>query len=477
MKTAASILTTTLAACLALAAPGQAQSPSNAEEAEAPDYPAVLPLREQAKLRDAWLAQRLETVVPALMREQGVDMWVLIAREYDEDPVVATMLDARSMHARRRTILVFFDPGEGKPVERLTVSRYGLAGLFAPTWVPEQQPDQWKRLAEIVAERSPQKIALNISSQTALADGLSHSQHEDFVAALPEELRSRIVPAGPLAIGWLEARIPAEMEVYPSIVRLAHAIIAEALSDKVITPGRTTAEDVQWWMREKISALGLKTWFHPSLAIFRASEAGELTGNAIIQPGDMLWTDFGITYLGLNTDTQHLAYVLKPGESDAPQGLKAGLAAANAVQDILTGEFRVGLTGNDLLAATRAKAIASGYQPSIYSHPIGFHGHGAGPAIGFWDNQEASPAGDYLVRASTAWSIELAVTNNVPEWGDKAISFRTEEDMFFDGEKVAYLDGRQDRFHLIRSAADAPAEPPEPTPEPLTTEPVAGAGV
>lgn len=477
MKTVASMLSTALAASLAFAAPqALAQAPGNAAEAEAPDYPAVLPLREQAKLRDAWLAQRLETVVPALMREQGVDMWVLIAREYDEDPVVATMLDARSMHARRRTILVFFDPGEGKPIERLTVSRYGLAGMFAPVWTPEQQPDQWKRLAEIVAERNPQKIALNISSQTALADGLSHSQHEDFIAALPEELRSRIVPAGPLAIGWLESRIPAEMEVYPSIVRLAHAITAEALSDKVITPGQTTAEDVQWWMREKISALGLKTWFQPSINIFRASEAGELTGDAVIQPGDMIWTDFGITYLGLNTDTQHLAYVLKPGESDAPEGLKAGLAAANAVQDALTAEFRVGRTGNDLLAAARARAISSGYQPSIYSHPIGFHGHGAGPAIGFWDNQEASPAGDYLVRASTAWSIELAVTNNVPEWGDKAVSFRTEEDMFFDGEKVAYLDGRQDRFHLIRGAADAPMASPAPAPEALATEPVADAG-
>jgi hypothetical protein len=465
-------ITSWIAAALLASAPavGFAQEAGNTGEAEAPGYPELLPLRDQAKLRDAWLAQRLESVVPALMREQGVDMWVLIAREYVEDPVVATMLDARSMHARRRTILVFFDPGEGKPVERLTVSRYGLGGMFAPVWTPETQPDQWKRLAEVVAERNPQKIALNVSGQTALADGLTHSQHEDFIAALPEELRSRIVPAGPLAIGWLESRIPAEMEVYPSIVRTAHAIIAEALSDAVITPGTTRAEDVQWWMREKINALGLDTWFHPSLAIFRAGQAGELTGDAVIEPGDMLWTDFGIKYLGLNTDTQHLAYVLKPGESDAPEGLKAGLAAANAVQDALTAEFRVGRSGNDLLAAARARAISSGYQPSIYSHPIGFHGHGAGPAIGFWDNQEASPAGDYLVRASTAWSIELAVTNNVPEWGDQAVQFRLEEDMFFDGEGVSYLDGRQSAFHLIRGAADRPVEAP--APEIMPTEPL-----
>ena len=459
-----------IAAALLAAAPAgiSAQVAGNTIEAETPALPALLTLRQQAALRDAWLAQRLETLVPALMREQGVDMWVLIAREYVEDPVVATMLDARSMHARRRTILVFFDPGEGKPVERLTVSRYGLAGLFTPVWQPETEPDQWQRLAQVVAERNPQKIALDISAQTALADGLTHSQYVDLIEALPEELRSRIVPAGPLAIGWLESRIPAELEVYPSIVGTAHAIIAEALSDAVITPGTTSAEDVQWWMREKISALGLDTWFHPSIAIFRMGLSSGLTGDAVIEPGDMLWTDFGITYLGLNTDTQQLAYVLKPGESDAPEGLKAGLAAANAVQDALTSEFRVGRTGNDILAAARARAISAGYQPSIYSHPIGFHGHGAGPAIGFWDNQEASPAGDYLVRAGTAWSIELAVTNNVPEWGDQAVQFRTEEDMVFDGEQVSYLDGRQSEFHLIRGAADgAVAEEPVLLEEPV----------
>lgn len=449
-----------------------AQRPANTGEQLAPAYPSLLPLRDQAKLRDAWLAERLDTLVPALMREQGIDMWVLIAREYGEDPVVSTMLDARSLHARRRTILVFFDPGDGKPLERLTVSRYGLAGMFAPVWQPESQPDQWQRLAEVIAERNPQKIALNISAQTALADGLTHSQYEDFVAALPQAVHDRIVPAGPLAIGWLESRIPAELEVYPSIVRTAHAIIAEALSDAVITPGQTSAEDVQWWMREKISALGLATWFHPSLAIFRAGQSGELTGDAIIQPGDMLWTDFGISYLGLNTDTQHLAYVLKPGESDAPAGLKAGLAAANMVQDALTDEFRVGRTGNDMLAGARARAIASGYQPSIYSHPIGFHGHGAGPAIGFWDNQDSSPAGRYLVRANTAWSIELAVTNNVAEWGDQAVSFRTEEDMVFDGETVRYLDGRQSEFHLIRGAANRPVAQEPLLPVESLTDPV-----
>jgi Xaa-Pro aminopeptidase len=385
------------------------------------------------------------------MRENKIDMWVLIAREYVEDPVVKTMLDARSMHARRRTILLFFDPGGGKPVERLTVSRYGMGDLFKPAWEPEKEPDQWKQLGKLISERNPRRIAVNSSELSQFGDGLTLSQYEGLIAALPARLKERVVRTDSLAVGWLETRTDEEMQVYPQIVRLAHSIIAEGLSSKVIRPGRTSAEDVVWWFREKVSSLGLQAWFQPSLGILRRGTEGMLQGDTIIQKGDMLWTDFGITYLGLNTDTQHLAYVLKDGEKDAPAGLKAGMAAANAVQDILTSTFRTGRTGNEMLAETRAKALARGLKPSIYSHPIGYHGHGAGSSIGFWDNQKPDPRGEHKLRANTAWSIELSARSVVPEWGGQEVEFRSEEDAFFDGSKVRYLDGRQSRFHLIGS--------------------------
>lgn len=412
--------------------------------------PSVAPLREQAKLRDGWTKERLDTIVPALMREQGIDMWVLIAREYLEDPVLATMLDAESLRARRRTVLVFFDPGGGKPVERMTVSRYGLGGLFTPVWTPETQPDQWKRLAELIAARDPKRIAVNVSAATAFGDGLTHSQHDAFVAALPKALQTRIVPGEALAVGWLETRSPAEARAYPGIVATAHAILAEGLSNAAVTPGKTSAADLEWWYRERIAALKLSTWFHPSVAIFRQGAAGELSGDEVIRPGDMIWTDFGIMHMGLATDTQQLAYVLKPGERDAPAGLKAGLAAANRVQDALTSSYATGLTGNDLLVRARGKAVAQRLEPSIYSHPLGFHGHGAGPAIGFWDDQKPGERGAGKVRANTAWSIELSNTAAVPEWGGQRVQFRLEEDAFFDGREVRYLNGRQTRFHLIR---------------------------
>jgi Xaa-Pro aminopeptidase len=412
--------------------------------------PPILPLRERARVQNAWLAERLDTIVPRLMREQDVDMWVLIAREYLEDPVMATMLNAESMRARRRTILIFYDPGGGRPVERLTVSRYGLGGLFRPAWDPAAEPDQFARLGALIAARNPRRIAVNVSPDTAFADGLTHSQYRAFVAALPARLRPRVTPTDELAVGWLETRIPAEMARYPEIVRIAHAIIAEGFSGRTIRPGTTTADDLVWWYRERIASLGLATWFHPSVEIFRRGAPQPLEGDAVIQPGDMLWTDFGITYLGLNTDTQQLAYVLRPGEREAPAGLRAGMADANRAQDNLLASFRTGLNGNEILAAALGRARAAGLNATIYSHPLGYHGHGAGASIGFWDNQRADPRGLHRLRPDTAWSIELNARRAVPEWDGQEIEFRLEEDAFFDGHEVSWLDGRQTEFHLIR---------------------------
>ncbi|MEO0698472.1 MAG: M24 family metallopeptidase [Pseudomonadota bacterium] len=408
-----------------------------------------LPLQERAAKIDAILKQRLDTLIPTLMREEGVDMWLLMSREYFEDPVTASMLDGKSMSARRRTILIFFDPGNGAPIERLTVSRYGLAGLFAPSWDPADEPDQWHAVADIIAARDPATIAINVSDATRFADGMTKSQYDAMMAALPSALHERVVSGETLSTRWLETRTEAEQGIYPGIVAIAHAIIGEALSSNVITPGVTTCADVQWWYRERLKALGLKPWFHPSLGVQREGAKGILDGDTVIMPGDLVWTDFGITYLRLNTDTQHLAYVLKPGETEAPTGLKAGLANSNRVQDILTSNFKVGLSGNEVLAAARAEAIAQGLDPSIYTHPIGTHGHGAGPSIGFWDNQEPDPRGEDKVRANTAWAIELTSYASVPEWGGQRVDFRTEEDAFFDGRQVRYLDGRQTQITLI----------------------------
>jgi hypothetical protein len=423
------------------------------------EMPVILPIKERSELIDYWLEIRLDTVLPELMRREGIDMWVVLAREYNEDPVIRTMLPAKWMSARRRTILVMYDPGQGKKIERLAVARYDIGQFFKRAWDKEKQPDQWKRLAELIAEKDPKKIAINWSNTFALADGISHSEFERFRDALLEKYERRLVSGERLAIGWLERRIPEEMRVYPAICRIAHRIIAEGLSDGVIQPGVTTTEDVEWWYLERIAGLKLKTWFHPSVSVQKADAPEKSSSFAsrpkptIIMPGDLIHVDFGITYLRLNTDTQQHAYVLKPLEAEAPAGLQDALKTGNRLQDILISKFKTGRTGNEILKAALAQAKSENIKASIYTHPIGFHGHAAGPTIGLWDQQGGVPGrGDYPLFPNTAHSIELNATVAIPEWDGKEVRIKLEEDAFFTGDDVWYIDGRETKLILIPGA-------------------------
>ena len=420
------------------------------------DDPVVLSMRERANVIDRLLEDRLETVVPDLMRREGFDMWIIAAREYNEDPVIRTMLPATWIAARRRTVLVFFDRGPDVGVERLAVARYDIGSSFKSAWNPEEQPDQWARLAEIVAERDPKRIGLNMSQTFALADGLTATEGEGMIAAWDEKYRERIIGAENLAVGWLETRTESEMEIYPMIVKIARDIIEEGLSEKVIQPGVTTTDDVEWWYRERIRDLNLVTWFHPSVD-FQRPEASERDNDfsareegGVIHMGDLLHVDFGITYLRLNTDTQMHAYVLQHGESDAPQDLHDAFAIGNRLQDILTGQFETGRSGNDILLSALNQAAEEGINATIYTHPIGFHGHAAGPTIGLWDQQGGVPGrGDYPLYPMTAHSIELNAAVPVAAWNGQTVRIMLEEDAIFDGESTTYIDPRQEELLLI----------------------------
>jgi len=413
----------------------------------------ILPLRARAEVRNQWLRQRLDLVLPELMKREGFDMWIVAAREYNEDPVIMSLLPEPAMTVRRRTILVFSLQGDGR-LERLTLDRYGHDDYYEATWDPDEET-QYECLARVVRERDPQVIGLNVSETFAFGDGLTHAEYTEMAAALGEATMARIQGAERLAIGWLERRIEPEMIVYPGIVEIGHALIAEAFSSRVIQPGITTTDDVVWWMRQKMLDLGFRAWFQPTVDI---QAPGVPFGIGIkdpdrrkgILPGDMLHCDVGFHYLGLATDQQQLAYVLRPGESDAPESLKAGLANGNRLQDILLEDMRVGRTGNQTLKAALEQARGEGIGPMIYTHPIGYHGHGAGPTIGLWDRQEGVPGqGDYELFEDTCYSIELNVKRAVPEWGGQEVFFCLEEDAILTGNRVRWLSGRQTEFHLI----------------------------
>lgn len=418
----------------------------------------LLPLRQRAEIRNGWLRERLDTIIPEIMAREGFDMWIVAAREYNEDPVIMTLLPEPAMAARRRTILVFARRPDGG-VDRITLDRYGFGEFYTRGWDPDSGEDQDACLRRVVQEYDPQSIGLNVSADFAFGDGLSYQEHGRIMAALGPKYADHIGGAERLAVGWLERRLPAEFAAYPTSVSIGHAIIAEAFSARTITPDVTTTDDVVWWMRQTMHDLGVQAWFQPSISIqapdqpFQPPARGDGKASSpriLIQPGDLLHCDMGFYYLGLATDQQQNAYVLKPGEVDAPQGLKDALTAGNRLQDIHLAAMIVGKTGNEVLRAALAQAHAEGLLPSIYSHPLGYHGHAAGPTIGLWDQQDGVPGrGDYELFDDTCYSIELNIRYPVPEWGGREARMALEEDAILTGGKMAWLDGRQTALHLI----------------------------
>jgi hypothetical protein len=411
----------------------------------------ILPLRQQADVTNRWLSERLDNLLPALMSREGIDLWLIVCREYNEDPVIMTMLPAPAMTARRRTILAFSRKADGT-VSRFSIDRYGHGDCYLGLWNPATE-SQMDCLARIVRELDPATIGLNFSSLDAFGDGLTYTEAERIHSALGETYAARVVSAEKLAIGWLETRIPAELAAYPALVEIGHALIAEAFSSKVIHPGITTTDDVVWWMRQRIHDMGLQAWFQPDCEIQAPGQTAQFLHDPdrkLILPGDLLWCDVGFHYLGLATDQQQHAYVLRQGEHDAPKGLRAALTEANRLQDIHMEQMAVGRTGNDVLRATLEKARNEGIQAQVYSHPLGYHGHAAGPTIGLWDQQGGVPGkGDYPIYDNTCYSIELNIRKAIPEWDDLEVRIALEEDAVMVDGMCRWLHNRQTFFHLI----------------------------
>ncbi|HEX6863543.1 MAG TPA: M24 family metallopeptidase [Thermoanaerobaculia bacterium] len=414
-------------------------------------------LRQQAREQQAWLARRLTEVLPRLMREQGVEMWILSMREYAEDPVFFSMTSPTTFAARRRSIYVFHDQGPDKGVIRLALGGGDQGGLYTIYRDPVQRvrgaelvgDDQWRLLRQLVEQANPRTIALNVDPVIAFADGLHAGEREALEASLGPELVQRVVRRPELAVRYIESRIPEMMPRYREIQETVHALIATAFSSAVIEPGVTTAEDVEWWLRQRVQELGMTVWFQPNVE--RASAEADW-GPGVIQRGDALWVDFGVIAMGLHTDTQHLGYVLRPGETAPPAGLAACIATSNRLQDILLAEMRPGRTGNEALRAAREAMARAGIDGTIYSHPVGDHGHGAGPLIGLWDRQEGVPVrGDLKLRPETWFSIELQATSPIPEWGGRQLACRQEEEAYLDDQGNRHWAlRRQERFHLVR---------------------------
>lgn len=433
---------------------------AQASDVDPPEIRPLPSLQDQAVQRQQWVEARLDRVLPALMRERNVSMWILSMREYAEDPVFWSITSPTSFAARRRSIYVFYDRGPTDGVERIALGGGSQGGLYESYRSSTQAPDaqaaelwggeQWRLLQEIVRDRDPANIVLNIDEHQAFSDGLHAGERVALERALGS-FRSRIRHEPGLALDYIAIRVPEMLPRYEEIQETVHALIGTAFSSRVIEPGRTTTGDVRWWLRQRVQELGMTVWFHPSVSFDRPGD-GQGFAEGVIQEGDVLWVDFGVVAMGLKTDTQHLGYVLRTGEAEAPDGVQECLRTSNRLQDILLAEMEPGLSGNAILANALDQMRSEGIDGTIYTHPIGDHGHGAGPLIGRWDNQEGLPnRGEVLLRASTWHSIELQATVAVPEWNRERLSCRQEEEaqVTAEGER-RWLLKRQTDLHLVR---------------------------
>ena len=431
-------------------------------------------LREQAALQQEWLRKRLDTFLPALMRKHDIDLWVVPMREYNEDPVFPAITSPETFAARRRTVYVFFDTcaATGSPpappcVERIALGGTSQGGVFearrstkaaagdvgrgqqAELWGDEQ----WQALKAVIEERNPKVIGIDRSTVFAFTDGLSSGELQGMSTALGDTWTTRFRNAEGLPLELIAARLPEEEVFYRRMQEQVWSMTQTMFSSKVITPGKTRTSDLVWWWRQRVNDLGLGTWFQPSIEVQRKGMTEAQIGeNPVIQPGDLLHCDVGITVARLNTDTQHDAYVLRPGETEPPAGLRQALANANALQDIVVDELRPGRTGNEILAVARARMQAGRIDGTVDPHPIGLNGHGAGPLIGLWDYQDGvAGRGDAKVTASMWFSIELQATTPVPEWGGQRVRMAQEEDVIVDASgKVRWALKRQDALFLVR---------------------------
>lgn len=412
----------------------------------------VMTLKDQFELTDNMLEKRLDTLLPKLMKRTGIDMWVVLAREYNEDPVYTKLVPQLVRTASRLSVLVF--TLEEDTVERLAVIKphREMEKMYKRVWnFPHEK--QYDRLKKIIEEKNPKTIGINVSSRCAMCDGLSKTLYDEFTEAMGEDIKKKLVSAEDLSTAWLETRLPEELARYERISQLATDIIDEAYSFNRIVPGVTTTTDLEWFIMGEINRLGLDAWFTPTVDIQRKGYAGPIS-NEIILPGDILHNDVGLVYLGLCTDHQRMCYVPKEGEEEVPKYLQDAFKVGNRFQDICNENFVTGKLGNEILKAVLDQAKQEGIDAHMYTHPIGHFGHAAGPTIGLYENKDYKAiegTGDYPLYPNTCYALELNVRVPIKEWDNQTLMVMLEETVAYTEERgIYYLSPGRDSMKLVK---------------------------
>jgi Xaa-Pro aminopeptidase len=414
-------------------------------------FPSILPLREQSALITEMVRNRLDTLLPGAMKAAGLDMWIVLCQEDDLDPLYKTMIPMDNWCPILQ-MLVFVDEGAGV-VKRYSVSGTDTKDLYERPYIGQLEEKQWPVLLELVNKRDPKTIGVNIGSVEWAGGGLTYNLYRQLEEKLPKKYAQRLVSAEKAATLWGACLTDREIDVFRHVEEIAHHIIADSFSRMTITPGVTTVDDLVWYYWQRAIDLGLEISFRPYFRLIRSESATKLlgAGDKVIRPGDMVHCDVGIKYLRLNSDNQHLAYVLRRGETDAPAGLKALMAQTNRLQDVFMAEFRTGVSGNQLLQNILNRARKEGINtPRVYSHSLGLFLHEPGPLIGLpWEQEKPLPRGEVTLEPNEAFTMELSTDGVVPEWGGQTVRCPMEEPVVFAADRCMTLNGRQTEFYLV----------------------------
>jgi hypothetical protein len=408
-------------------------------------------MRQRASVIHRVLEKRMETILPVAMRETGFDMWLVLCQEDDLDPVFTTLIPVDTWCPILQ-ILIFYDRG-AEGVERINLSQTRMHGLYDKPWMGRHHEEQWPRLRQIVQDRDPKRIGINTGSIQWAAGGLTHNLYTQLVEALPDRYVERLASAEPLATRWLATLTEDELGLYEHVASVAHSLLAECYSRRAVIPSVTTTEDLEWYYWQRCAGLGLEMAFKPFFNLVRSevTKAQFGPGDQVIRPGDLVHSDVGIRYLRLNSDHQEWAYVLREGETDAPEGMKRLMAEGNRLQEIFMAEFKRGLSGNELLKKILSRARAEGVpNPKVYSHSLGLFLHEPGPLIGLpWEQERCVGRGDVRLEYNNCFTMELSVRDRLSEWDGQEVTLSLEQDVAYTREGCRPIDGRQTEFHLI----------------------------
>lgn len=442
-------------AALPIVAASTACGPAANSEAPGADVSAgLLDWSEQIEVREAWLQKRHAMLLP-MMRRHGIDMWIVINEEFHDDPLTEYVAPPRP-YTGRRDVFVFVDAGD-EGLRKVAATGYWeetVARFFESPVDPRSSGEVLKELYETYR---PAAVGLGIGGSRGMTRSLTYDSYQFLAEAMGRDAERRFVSAAGLIEEYLATRLPEEFEHYERLVALTERITRRALSDEVVQPGVTTVGDVRNFMYDAMWTNGVTTWFQPDLRVQR--QGMEQVGSrgflavaeeaTVIQPGDLVHIDFGISYMGLDSDWQKMAYVLRPDETDAPDGLKAAMANTNALQDaLMLRASRPGKTAGEAYEATMAEMEEHGIVAQIYSHPLGNHGHGVGASIDFRSaGREDAATGD-LVEGSYI-SIELNTKTAVPEWDGQEVYVMQEDPAYLTADGWRFFRPRQEEFYLI----------------------------